>query len=55
MALFKWSEITTTAWIISLAIAGLVLWFSWPAIETIGRLVQLVWVIYTSEWTEGGF
>ena len=29
--------------------------YSWSAIETIGRLVQLVWAIYTSEWTDGGF
>ncbi len=55
MALFRWEEITTKAWLFSLAIVAVVLWVGWPVIETSGRLIQLVWVIYTSEWSEGGF
>ena len=53
MALFKWGEITTKAWLFSLAIVAVVVWFAWPVIETTGRLKQLVWVIYTSESTDG--
>ena len=55
MAIFKWEEITNTAWVISLSIASLVLWYSWPFIKTVGTLIQLTWVVYTNEWTDGGF
>ena len=55
MALFTWEEITTKAWIFSLAIVAVVLWIAWPVIETSGRLVQLLWVVVTGEWTDGGF
>ena len=55
MALFKWGEITTKAWIFSLAIVAVVLWVAWPVIETSGNLIQLFWVVMTGEWTEGGF
>ena len=51
----RWKEYTIGVWIILTVITGLILWFAWPFIETAGRLIQLVWVIYTSEWTEGGF
>ena len=51
----RWREYTIGVWIILTVITGLILWFAWPVIETAGRLIQLVWVIYTSEWTEGGF
>ena len=51
----SWKVYTTGVWIILTVITGLILWFAWPVIETTGRLIQLVWVIYTSEWTEGGF
>jgi hypothetical protein len=53
MALFSWQEITTKAWIFSLALFVLVVWFAWPVIETSGRLIQLLWVVYTNEWTDG--
>ena len=55
MALFKWSEITTKAWIFSLAIVAVVLWVAWPVIGTSGNLIQLLWVVMTGEWTDGGF
>ena len=42
MALFRWEEITTKAWIFSLALVVLVVWFAWPVIETSGRLIQLL-------------
>ncbi len=51
----RWREYTIGVWIILTVITGLIVWFAWPVIETTGRLIQLVWVIYTSEWTEGGF
>jgi len=51
----KWKEYSIAVWIILTVITGLILWFAWPVIETTGRLIQLVWVIYTSEWTDGGF
>jgi len=51
----RWKEYTIGVWIILTVITGLILWFAWPVIETSGRLIQLVWVIYTNEWTDGGF
>ncbi len=51
----RWKEYSIAVWIILTVITGLILWFAWPVIETTGRLIQLVWVIYTSEWTDGGF
>ena len=51
----RWKEYTIAVWIILAVIAGLVLWYSLPFIKTIGTLIQLVWVIYTNEWTDGGF
>ena len=48
-------EYSIAVWIILTVITGLILWFAWPAIETTGRLIQFLWVVYTSEWTEGGF
>ncbi len=51
----RWKEYSIAVWIILTVITGLILWFAWPVIETTGRLIQLVWVIYTNEWTEGGF
>ena len=54
MPLFKWGEITTKVWIFGLAIVAVVLWVAWPVIETSGNLIQLLWVIMTGEWTDGG-
>ena len=51
----RWKEYSIAVWIILTVITGLILWFAWPVIETTGRLIQLVWVIYTNEWTEGRF
>ncbi len=51
----RWKEYSIAVWIILTVITGLILWFAWPVIETTGRLIHLVWVIYTSEWTDGGF
>ena len=55
MALYKWGEITTKAWIFSLVIVAVVLWVAWPIIEKSGHLIQLLWVVMTGEWTDGGF
>ena len=55
MALFKWGEITTKAWLFSLAIVAVVLFVAWPVIETSGKLIQFLWVAYTSDWPDGGF
>ena len=51
----RWKEYTIGVWIILTVITGLILWFAWPVIETSGRLIQLVWVIYTNEWTDREF
>ena len=55
MTTARWREYTIGVWIILTVITGLILWFAWPVIETTGRLIQFLWVVYTSEWTEGGF
>ena len=51
----RWREYSIGVWIILTVITGLILWFAWPVIETTGRLIQLVWVVYSNEWTGGGF
>ncbi len=51
----RWREYSIAVWTILTVITGLILWFAWPVIETTGRLIQFLWVVYTSEWTEGGF
>jgi len=55
MTTARWKEYTIGVWIILTVITGLILWFGWPVIETTGRLIQLVWVVYSNEWTGGGF
>ncbi len=55
MTTARWKEYSIAVWTILAVIAGLVLWYSLPFIKTIGTLIQLVWVIYTNEWTDGGF
>jgi hypothetical protein len=55
MTTARWREYSIAVWTILAVIAGLVLWYSLPFIKTIGTLIQLVWVIYTNEWTDGGF
>ena len=54
MPLFKWGEITSKAWIFSLAIVAVVLWVARPVIQTSGNLMQLLWVVMIGEWTDGG-
>ena len=49
----RWKEYTIGVWIILAVIAGLVLWFAWPFIKTLGTIIQLAWVVVTSEWTDG--
>jgi t-SNARE complex subunit (syntaxin) len=51
----RWREYTIGVWIILAVITGLILWYSWPFIKMVGTLMQLVWVVYTNEWTDGGF
>ena len=51
----RWREYTIGVWIILTVIAGLILWYSLPFMKMVATLIQLVWVVYTSEWTEGGF
>ena len=55
MTTARWKEYSIAVWTILAVIAGLVLWYSLPFIKTIGTLIQLVWVIYTNECTDGGF
>ena len=51
----RWKEYTIGVWIILAVITGLILWYSWPFMKMVGTLIQLVWVVYTNEWTDGGF
>ncbi len=51
----RWKEYTIGVWVILAVITGLILWFGWPAIKMVATLIQLVWVVYTNEWTDGGF
>ena len=51
----RWREYSIAVWIILTVIACLILWFAWPFIKTLGTVIQLAWVVVTSEWTDGGF
>ena len=51
----RWKEYSIAVWTILAVIAGLILWYSWPFIKMVGTLIQLVWVVLTGEWTDGGF
>ena len=51
----RWKEYTIGVWTILTVIAVLILWYSWPFMKMVATLIQLVWVVYTNEWTEGGF
>jgi hypothetical protein len=55
MTTARWREYSIAVWIILTVITGLILWYSWPFIKMVATLIQLVWVIYTNEWTDGGF
>ena len=51
----RWKEYSIAVWIILAVITGLVLWFGWPFIKMVGTLIQLVGVVMTGEWIDGGF
>jgi len=51
----RWKEYTIGVWIILTVITGLILWYSLPFMKMVATLIQLVWVVYTNEWTNGGF
>jgi t-SNARE complex subunit (syntaxin) len=55
MSTRRWKEYSIAVWTILTVITGLILWYSWPFIKMVGTLMQLVWVVYTNEWTDGGF
>ena len=37
----RWREYSIAVWIILIVIAGLVLWFGWPAIRAVIAIIQL--------------
>ena len=51
----RWKEYMIGVWIILTVMTGLILWYSWPFMKMVATLMQLVWVIYTNEWTDSGF
>jgi len=51
----RWKEYTIGVWIILTVITGLILWYSLPFIKMVATLIQLLWVVVTGEWTDGGF
>ena len=51
----RWKEYTIGVWTILTVITGLILWYSWPFMKMVATLMQLIWVIYTNEWTDSGF
>ena len=55
MALLKWGEITTTAWIISLVISAGIVLLALPYLDTIVAIPKALWILYTNEQTDGGF
>jgi hypothetical protein len=55
MTTAKWKEYSIAVWTILTVITGLILFYSLPFIKMVATLMQLVWVVYTNEWTDGGF
>ena len=55
MALFKWSEITTTAWIIRLVISAGIVLMALPYLDRIVAIPRALWILYTNEWPDDGF
>ena len=53
MALFRWSEITATAWVISLVIVGSIALLALPYMKGIVGIVRLTWLIVTGDWSGG--
>ena len=50
----RWREYSIAVWIILTVITGLILWYSWPFMKMVATLIQLLWVVVTGEWTDGG-
>ena len=55
MALFKWGEITTTAWIISLVISAGIVLIALPYLDRIVAIHRALWILYSNELPDGGF
>ena len=55
MTTTRWREYSIAVWVILTVIAGMILWYSWPFMKMVGTLIQLVCVVVTGEWTDGGF
>jgi len=55
MSTARWKEYSIAVWTILTVITALILWYSWPFMKMVATLIQLVWVVYTNEWTNGGF
>ena len=53
MALFKWGEITTIAWIISLVISAVIVLMVLPYSKQIIATLQLAWLMLTGDWADG--
>ena len=53
MALFKWEDITTKAWIISLVISSAIVLLALPYLDSILAIPRAIWILYTNEWTDG--
>ena len=51
----RWKEYTISVWIILAVITELILWYSLPFMKMVATLIQLLWVVVTGEWTDGGF
>ena len=44
----RWKEYTIGVWIILAVIAGLILWFGWPAIRAVVAIIQFYWIVFTT-------
>ena len=53
MAIFKWAEITTTAWLFSLVISAGIVLMALPYGKEIIAIFRAIWIVYTNEWTDG--
>jgi len=49
MAIFKWAENSTRAWIISLAISSGIVLLALPYMKDIAGIFRLLCVVYTNE------
>ena len=53
MTLFRWGEITTTAWVFSLVISAGIVLMALPYSKEIIAIFRAIWILYTNEWTDG--